>query len=190
MKALSLRISSVHLVAMLLALQTSLALHAGPGPGDPGRPQHASLQEASSSSESESESESESGPDLQGHAHEDPHNHASLAAPITAPEGGWASDAPLRQGMRAILDAVIAAVRDGGEAKVLATELRAQISYLFANCKLEPQADAALHGILAELLQSAQRLEAGASPTEEHDALHASLQRYGQQFQHPDWPLR
>lgn len=186
MKALPLRISPVHLVAMLLALQTSLALHAGPGPGDPGRPQPASLQEESSSSESESES----GPDLQGHAHEDPHNHASLAAPITAPEGGWASDAPLRQGMRAILDAVIAAVRDGGEAKVLATELRAQVRYLFANCKLEPQADAALHGILAELLQSAQRLEAGASPAEEHDALHASLQRYGQLFQHPDWPLR
>ena len=186
MKALSLRISSVHLVAMLLALQTSLALHAGPGPGDPGRPQPASLQEASSSSESESES----GPDLQGHAHEDPHNHASLAAPITAPEGGWASDAPLRQGMRAILDAVIAAVRDGGEAKVLATELRAQVRYLFANCKLEPQADAALHGILSELLQSAQRLEAGASPAEEYDALHASLPRYGQLFQHPDWPLR
>lgn len=182
MKALPMRISPVHLAAMLLAIPTSFALHAGPGPGDPGRPQPANLQETSSSSES--------GSDLQGHAHGDHHSRASLAEPITAPEGGWASDAPLRQGMQAILDAVVTAVRDGGEAKVLATELRAQIRYLFANCKLEPQADAALHGILVELLQSAHRLEAGASAREEHGALHAALKAYGQAFQHPGWPLR
>lgn len=118
------------------------------------------------------------------------HAHAVATGDLVAPAGGWASDAPLRQGMQAILDAVIAAVRTQSEGATLAAELRTQIELLFANCRLEPEADAALHGILAELLLSAQRLEAGASPVEEHDALHASLQRYGQQFQHPDWPLR
>lgn len=123
-----------------------------------------------------------------GHAGE--HAHSIEPGTRVAPEGGWASDAPLRQGMQAILDAVVAAVRAQGEGPALAAELRAQIDFLFANCRLEPEADAALHGILAELLLSAQRLEAGASAVQEHDALHASLQRYGQQFQHPDWPLR
>lgn len=125
-----------------------------------------------------------------GHEEEHAHEHASDAGTLVAPEEGWASDAPLRQGMQAILDAVDAAVRTQGEGPALAAELRAQIDFLFANCRLEPEADAALHGILAELLLSAQRLEAGASAVQEHDALHASLQRYGQQFQHPDWPLR
>lgn len=123
-----------------------------------------------------------------GHAEE--HAHAIDPGTPAAPAGGWASDAPLRQGMQAILDAVVAAVRAQGEGPALAAELRAQIDFLFANCRLEPEADAALHGILAELLLSAQRLEAGASAVEEHDALHASLQRYGQLFQHPGWPLR
>lgn len=125
-----------------------------------------------------------------GHAGEHAHTHAIDPGTRVAPEGGWASDAPLRQGMQAILDAVVAAVRAQGDGPALAAELRAQIDFLFAHCRLEPEADAALHGILAELLLSAQRLETGASAVQEHDALHASLQRYGQQFQHPDWPLR
>lgn len=137
-------------------------------------------------------SESQTQADAHDAGHAEEHAHANAIDPGTrvAPEGGWASDAPLRQGMQAILDAVVAAVRAQGEGPALAAELRAQIDFLFANCRLEPEADAALHGILAELLLSAQRLEAGASAVEEHDALHASLQRYGQQFQHPDWPLR
>lgn len=122
------------------------------------------------------------------HTHE--HEHEASTGDLVAPAGGWASDAPLRRGMQAILDAVVAAVRAQGEGPALAAELRAQIDFLFANCRLQPEADAALHGILAELLLSAQRLEAGASPAEEHYALHASLQRYGQLFQHPGWPLR
>lgn len=124
------------------------------------------------------------------HAHDHAHGQHQSSGESAVPAGGWASDAPLRQGMQAILDAVMAAVRNEGEGPALAAELRAQISFLFANCRLEPEADAALHGVLAALLQSAQRLEAGASAGDEHDALHAALQRYGQKFQHPGWPLR
>ena len=30
----------------------------------------------------------------------------------------------------------------------------------------------------------------GATPAQEHDALHAAPARYGSRFDHPDWPLR
>lgn len=182
MNALSCCALSIHLTAVLLATAAPLALHAEPGRGEPARHQSAGIHGATHPSESPSNE--------QLHADEVLHNHASPATAGTAPEGGWASDAPLRQGMQAILVAVVAAVRDAGEGKRLASELRVQIRYLFANCKLEPQADVALHVILAELLQSAQRLESGASATEEHGALHSALKAYGQGFQHPGWPIK
>lgn len=171
----------VKLSAMLLTIAAPSVLHAEPDSIETDGLQPAKVHEASPSTES--------APIEDAHAHEDLHSHAAPTAVAIAPEDGWASDAPLRQGMQAILDALVAAVRDGREGKVLASELRSQVRYLLANCKLEPQADAALHGILAELLESAQRLEAGVSASEEHDALHAALAAYGQQFQHPGWPL-
>lgn len=181
MKALSRRAFPVHLPAMLLAIAAPSLLHAGREAVEPGRTQSVNIHEASSRPESQSVED--------GRARDDPHSHA-VPETTDAPEGGWASDAPLRQGMQAILNAVVAAVRNGGEGKALASELRAQIRYLFANCRLEPEADAALHAILADVLQSAQRLDDGASAKDEHDALHAALRTYGQRFQHPGWPLR
>jgi hypothetical protein len=121
------------------------------------------------------------------------HAHDVEPAPPTdaaMPEGGWRTDAPLRQAMQAILDAVVTAVRVDGNGPALAAELRRQVDYMVANCKLDPAADAALHGIIADLLRAAGRLDAGATPAQEHDALHAALARYGSRFDHPDWPLR
>lgn len=118
------------------------------------------------------------------------HQHAPASHGDATPEQGWPTDAPLRLGMEAMLDALVVAVRDQGDGATLAADLRRQVDLLFANCKLDPAADAALHVLIVELLDSAQRLEAGATPAEEHDALNATLQRYGQQFQHPGWPLR
>jgi hypothetical protein len=121
------------------------------------------------------------------------HAHDIEPAPPTDEamrEGGWRTDAPLRQAMQAILDAVVTAVRVDGNGPALAAELRRQVDYMVANCKLDPAADAALHGIIADLLRAAGRLDAGATPAQEHDELHAALARYGGQFDHPDWPLR
>lgn len=182
MKSLSRYASPVNFAAMLLAITVPFGLHAGAEPVEPGRPHAADMHDASRPSDPQSAEDR--------HVHEDIHSHASPTAGVPAPKGGWASDAPLRQGMRAILDAVVAAVREGSGGKALASELRGQISYLFANCKLEPEADAALHVILADLLRSAQRLDDGASAKDEHDALHAALKTYGQRFQHPGWPLQ
>ena len=40
-----------------------------------------------------------------------------------------------------------------------ATTVQEQIAYMVANCKLEPQADAALHGIIAKLGAGVQALK-------------------------------
>src|SRR3546814_11665123 len=44
------------------------------------------------------------------------------------------------------------------QATALASEIEQSVNYLFANCRLEPAADAALHGLLAQLLQGAAAL--------------------------------
>lgn len=122
--------------------------------------------------------------------HEHQHHHpATDGVAPAAPPGGWATDAPLRAGMLAMLHATIDAVGAQKDGVALAAELRSQIQFLFAECTLQPAADAALHRLIAELLRSVQQLEAGATPAEVHDDLHATLVRYGREFDHPDWPL-
>lgn len=108
----------------------------------------------------------------------------------------WATDAPLRQAMSDINQAMATALprihKDQfGEAdyQALAGTVNQKVAYAVENCKLEAKADAMLHLIIADLLAGAETM-ASKQPTARHDGavsvLHA-LQAYGKYFQHPGW---
>lgn len=128
----------------------------------------------------------------QDHAgHHAPPPTATPAKP--APGKRWATDAPLRKGMAEIRAAVDALRHDEhghlgpAQATTLATTVETQVAYLVANCKLEPQADAALHGIIARLLQGAAALKANPHDTAALATLRQALQDYPRQFDDPGW---
>ena len=124
-----------------------------------------------------------------GHQH---HAPATAAAPAV-PAQRWATDAPLRKGMGQIRTAVDALQhyergRMGPEQAVaLATQIQEQVAYLVANCKLEPQADAALHVIIAPLLQGAQALKAAPTNLAAIAPMREALADYARNFDDPDF---
>src|SRR5690606_5838293 len=88
----------------------------------------------------------------QDHAH-----HTAADAQVTAPAERYATDAPLRKGMADIRMAVTALDHHEhghmNEQQALATVgiIERAIGDIIVNCKLEPEADHALHGVLAKL---------------------------------------
>lgn len=82
----------------------------------------------------------------------------------------WATDAPLRKAMGALNGAMqtsLPTIHDNqlGDAQYdqLAVRVNAEVAYMVKHCKLEPQADAQLHLIIAELLAGADSM-AGKTP--------------------------
>ncbi|QLQ34180.1 MAG: hypothetical protein HZT40_11085 [Candidatus Thiothrix singaporensis] len=93
----------------------------------------------------------------------------------------WATDEALRTGMQRIHDAAQQNSPD------LAQTTRQQTDYLIANCKLEPQADATLHGIIAQLLAGADALEKDSASAKGMETIRRALQQYPEYFDHPGW---
>lgn len=127
-------------------------------------------------------------------------HHGAGPAPKLAHGQRWTTDAPLRESMshmRAALQAKLPAIHQGKlppeQYKALAAEVETQVASIVKNCKLPPDADAALHGILGDVAQ-AQQAMAGGSAREAQDGavkLVAALSRYGREFDHPGWkPLK
>ncbi|GAB3660517.1 hypothetical protein [Ramlibacter alkalitolerans] len=125
------------------------------------------------------------------HAHE----HAHGGTPAPRPESGrkWASDAPLREGMTRIRSLVAPKLDRGStmtaeESAALAVRIEGEVGTIVANCKLPPQADAALHAILSELMTGTGAM-AGRTP--QADRAHglvqvaAAVNDYGRSFEHP-----
>lgn len=127
--------------------------------------------------------------------HADHADHAPApAASLQPPAGGWESDAPLRTGMANIRVAV-----DGldhhehghiadDSAVLLATDIQEQIAYLVANCELGPEADAALHVIIARLGAAAHSLTIDPADRGVVASMREALQLYALQFNDPTWP--
>lgn len=117
-------------------------------------------------------------------AQEHAHEHAG-AAHVAATADGLlhATDAPLRAGMLKIRD-LLAAPRpgDGVAARALADNIDGEVQQLFAQCKLEPDADAALHGVLALLLEGAAGLRADTGDDDAWAKLQQALKLYPQRF--------
>lgn len=127
-------------------------------------------------------------------AHE--HHHASGAAKPLPPGKRWPTDAPLRQGMDKIRGAIeprIAAINQDelqpAQYKAIADQAQAQVAYIVSNCKLKPDADAALHGILGQIGEATEAMSGKSqlAPRDGAMKLVEALAKYGRTFEHPGW---
>ncbi|HZX71810.1 MAG TPA: DnrO protein [Rhodanobacter sp.] len=126
------------------------------------------------------------------HSHE---SHATQAAEarVAIPAQRWVPDAPLREGMRRAYTAVDQLRHhemghmSAPMAVDRATEVEAAVTYMFANCKLAAEPDAALHGILVPLLGAAQALKADPRNLKAVGDMRAALAHYPQYFNDPGW---
>ncbi len=110
------------------------------------------------------------------------HEHAEHSALVLNEGRKWATDLPLRTGMERIR-ALIAAPPALG----LAANIRGQVDFLILNCELAPQADAALHVLLADILEAAAVLQEDAASAPGRARISQSLMRCGEYFDHPGW---
>jgi hypothetical protein len=134
--------------------------------------------------------------DLEGsaHAHDDHHDHALHPLSLDRDGRPWPTDAALREGMQRIRDAVILATaeheRSGHDAErdiELANAVDEAVAFLFANCRLEPEADANLHLLLARIMAASAALRADSETGEGLVGLLAALDDYPRYFDHPAW---
>ena len=127
--------------------------------------------------------------------HSSGHDHAHADQAVLALNDGqrWATDQALRTGMRAIRVAAapVLAAPPGrvtpADAAGLADALQEQTKFLFAHCKLPPQADATLHVILTELLTGSALLAKDPASAEALGEIRRALARYPQYFDDPGW---
>jgi hypothetical protein len=128
--------------------------------------------------------------------HGEHHQHDHATAPVPSSGTGaqvWETDAPLREGMRNIraawrrLEAGRADGLSSSEARDFAAQIDTQVAFLIGNCKLQPQADAALHTIIADLVAAARSLQSQPAQVDALASMRAALQRYARQFDDPEW---
>ncbi|HLP99446.1 MAG TPA: hypothetical protein VK149_13495 [Sideroxyarcus sp.] len=112
----------------------------------------------------------------------------------------WRTDANLRRGMERIRDELMAGIDAIHNGKMsakqyqgLAKKVNDQISFIMQNCKLDKEADTALHLVLAELVAGTDAISAAADDHSRHmgaeQILHG-LQNYASHFEHPGWQVK
>ncbi len=126
-------------------------------------------------------------------AHE---SQATTPGPAAIPAHRYATDAALREGMSRIHAALddLAHYEMGHMPQSIAVERVATIkqatSYLFANCKLDPEADAALHRMLVPLLNGVQAFEKNPADTSTVAAMRRAAADYPRVFDDPNWSVK
>lgn len=118
------------------------------------------------------------------------HGHAA-AATGEAPVQRYAADAVLSEHMQGIRSAVegLGHYEHGHMgpemAGQLAGQVEAHVRAIIANCKLAPEADAALHAIIVPLLQQAAALKQDPGNLTAIPPMRDALARYARQFDDP-----
>lgn len=129
-------------------------------------------------------------------AHE--HGHGAQEAKLVLDHGKkWRTDAPLREGMDKIRGAIAKDVKaihankaTPAQYEALAAKVNAEVAGIVQNCKLEPEADAQLHIVVAELLAGAEAMqgkEKGVKPRAGAERVAKALNAYGEHFEHAGW---
>lgn len=127
------------------------------------------------------------------HDHAAHAGHAGHDAKVQAPAQRWATDAPLRAGMRNLREATETLNHyqmghlDDVQRDNAVEKIDAAIKDMFANCKLKPEADAALHGLLANFILGANAARAGKFGKTELVPMQEALAQYPQLFEDLDW---
>ena len=127
------------------------------------------------------------------HQHE--HEEAASGGLVLEHGAKWATDAPLRSGMEqirsliAVPQATVTAgiVLSPADARQLADGVRHQVDELIQNCKLEPDADAALHVLIADMLKGAAELADGPQLAMGLARIQNAINQYPKYFSHPGW---
>ena len=122
------------------------------------------------------------------------HHHGTTAiAAVAVPAQRWTPDASLRDGMRRA-HAAVDELRhyemghmSAPMAADRATEVEQAVTYMFANCKLAAEPDAALHSILVPLMSAAQALKADPQKVSAVADMRAAIAHYPQYFNDPGW---
>ena len=94
--------------------------------------------------------------------------------------------------LRVVADALAHAEHghlDAGQVATLADQLQAAVDTMFAECKLEPAADAALHPLLARVLAASAALREKPTDPAPVTELREVLLRYPQLFDDPQWDI-
>ena len=126
------------------------------------------------------------GPAAYGQAAHD-HGHAAGEAKLVLNQGKkWPTDAPLREGMENIRSAL------GSHMKyeALATKVSTEVAGIVQNCKLEPEADAQLHLVIADIMGGVEALEGkvkGETRRAGAEKIARALNAYGEHFDHAGW---
>jgi hypothetical protein len=131
------------------------------------------------------------------------HDHSAAAPHQLALNQGrkWATDGPLRAGMgriRSLVEPQLAAAHAGnltpGQYRALATQVETEVGGIVANCKLEPQADAMLHLVIADIGAGTDTMAgkvAQARPALGLVKVAQAVNQYGSHFDHPGFkPIR
>ena len=125
------------------------------------------------------------------------HDHSAATPHKLALNQGrkWATDEPLRAGMgriRGLVEPQLGAAHAGkltpAQYRELATRVEAEVGGVVANCKLEPEADAMLHLVIADLAEGADTM-AGKNvkvrPALGLVKVAQAVNQYGSHFDHP-----
>jgi hypothetical protein len=129
------------------------------------------------------------------HTHDHAHGHNEE---LTLNDGKkWPIDAPLKQSMLNIhakiktnASAVHKDKLSNKAYAILAKDFDKEIKAIFANCKLPPAADQALHLILIDVMQGIKAMkgeEKGLTTRKGFIKVVEALDRYGDFFDHPSW---
>lgn len=126
------------------------------------------------------------------------HSHdAGGPAQLTLNNGKkWATDDNLRQSMGRIRDALateLPAIHSGKataeQYRALAQKTNDQIAFMVKNCKLDREADAMLHLVLADIIAGADAMMGQDSSKAHRGAakIAHALENYATYFDHPGW---
>lgn len=130
------------------------------------------------------------------------HDHAGAPPALTLNAGKkWGTDESLRKSMANIRNALETSLHAIHENKLaanqyaaLAQKLDGEVAYMVKHCKLEPQADAQLHLVIAELVEGAEIMAGKAKKTRRQQGavkVIGALENYGNYFDDPAWqPLK
>ncbi len=120
----------------------------------------------------------------------------AATAPVTIPAHRHASDAALREGMSRIHAALdeLRHYEMGHMPQSIAVERVASIKqatdYLFANCKLDAQADAALHSMLVPLINAVQAFNKDPADSSAVATMRSAVADYPNVFDDPNWQIK
>lgn len=130
------------------------------------------------------------------HDHEHSHDEGTTGKLELKQGAKWPTDTHLRQGMDGIRQAMLekTAELSGGalsadQAHMLSQKVNEQIAFMVQNCKLDKEADAMLHLVLADIIAGADAMAGQDMDKARQGAekISHALENYGVYFDHPGW---